>query len=153
VDGAVVSNPQPAPPAQLPPGSHPGAFLPPISAGHTIAWQVDSQTVSLTAPPAGASSEPNGRVIETIPVGDTDTVPTGSTGPTTFPSELLSDVLPGKIVPAAGVVQPSGQKQIVGSTPGAAAVTDAGMMSYDVPIWVPDGVRGMQPAMNISYRS
>jgi RHS repeat-associated protein len=65
----------------------------------------------------------------------------------------LAEVMPGKIIPAAGVVQPSGQKEIVGSTAGIADVNAFGGAEYDVPIWAPDGVRGMQPALSISYRS
>jgi RHS repeat-associated protein len=64
-----------------------------------------------------------------------------------------ADVLPGKIVPAPGVLQPSGQRQVVGATTGEATVNGFGTMSYDVPIWVPDGVRGMQPQLSIGYRS
>jgi len=65
----------------------------------------------------------------------------------------LGNVLPGKIVPATGVVQSSGQKQIVGTTRGEANVNAFGAATYDVPIWVPDGVRGMQPRISIAYRS
>jgi RHS repeat-associated protein len=65
----------------------------------------------------------------------------------------LADVLPGKIVPASGVLQPSLRREIVGATAGKADVDPFGAMSYDVPIWVPDGMRGMQPRLSVAYRS
>lgn len=36
--------------------------------------------------------------------------------------------------------------------PGGGAVTDGGAARYDLPLWVPDGPQGMQPALDIGYR-
>ncbi|HXU06324.1 MAG TPA: SpvB/TcaC N-terminal domain-containing protein, partial [Polyangia bacterium] len=42
---------------------------------------------------------------------------------------------------------------IAASTSGAPDVGDDGAASYSIPIWVPDGVRGLQPSLSIDYRS
>lgn len=62
-------------------------------------------------------------------------------------------VLAGKIQAAAGFPVSGGGMQIADSTPGVAEVQADGSTSYDVPLWVPDGVRGMQPNLSIHYNS
>jgi RHS repeat-associated protein len=49
LDGVTVSNPQPSPPTSLPPGIHPGAYLPKFDAGHTVAWNVNGHVVTASA--------------------------------------------------------------------------------------------------------
>src|SRR4051794_1178492 len=61
-------------------------------------------------------------------------------------STSLSGTLQGK------VVSPSGPT-IAAASAGSASVGDDGSASYRIPIWVPDGVRGMQPSLAITYNS
>jgi RHS repeat-associated protein len=48
---------------------------------------------------------------------------------------------------------PTGAQAAVGRTPGSFAVTDTGTASYSIPIMVPPGANGLQPALAISYDS
>jgi hypothetical protein len=41
----------------------------------------------------------------------------------------------------------------VGRTPGSFAVGESGEATYSIPIWVPQGPRGMQPALTLEYGS
>src|SRR5215831_1055205 len=60
----------------------------------------------------------------------------------------LGTALSGKIVsPAATAVG------IAAATIGQAGVHDDGATSYRIPIWLPDGVAGLQPELAISYHS
>ncbi|HXU00409.1 MAG TPA: hypothetical protein VN903_05425, partial [Polyangia bacterium] len=61
--GALVPNPQPAPPANFLPGTRTGAFLPTLNAGEKVAWTVGSETVT-----ADASASPH---LEPVTFGTT----------------------------------------------------------------------------------
>jgi hypothetical protein len=64
-------------------------------------------------------------------------------------STTLQQALSGKIVPAAG--GPGGL--ISASIAGEPTVGDDGSASYRIPIWVPDGLNGLQPDLAIEYNS
>jgi RHS repeat-associated protein len=55
----------------------------------------------------------------------------------------------GSILPT----QTTAEGTTIGATPGNFSVTPDGQASYSIPIWVPDGVLGMQPSLSISYNS
>jgi RHS repeat-associated protein len=58
----------------------------------------------------------------------------------------LPTALSGKVVSPAN-------NNIAVATTGSAEVSDAGTMSYSVPIWTPAGVNGMSPSLSIEYDS
>jgi RHS repeat-associated protein len=49
IDGTLVPNPQPAPPATLGPGVHPAAFLPQFATGHNVSWTVNGRVATASA--------------------------------------------------------------------------------------------------------
>jgi RHS repeat-associated protein len=65
-------------------------------------------------------------------------------------SPNLSAALQGRVQPAANSVAGA---LIAAATTGNTTVGPDGSASYRVPIWVPDGVRGMQPSLAITYES
>ena len=68
-----------------------------------------------------------------------------------MPSSTLQDALLGRVVPAVG--DPTTGVLISASTPGVPSVGEDGSASYRIPIWVPDGINGLQPNLAVEYNS
>jgi RHS repeat-associated protein len=81
---------------------------------------------------------------------DGDTVTTTTARGALTGSTALAAALSGKINGPAGVAAGG---VIAASTPGALDVGDGGTASYRVPIWVPEGVRGVQPSLAVVHNS
>ncbi len=93
-DGPPIANPQPAPPAYLPAGTHTGAYLPKFdSPQQKIAWTVNGETATAYAtgphltpvslPGGGIGVVIGGQTIVVKPGTDPyGTTPTPATGPT-----------------------------------------------------------------------
>jgi RHS repeat-associated protein len=144
LDGTLVSNPQPAPPAWLAPGNHPGVFLPTFSAGHTIAWTVDGQTVS-------ASSAGTSRLLPKVPIG--------TSGYGVMIDGTLVTIQPDLAAYAGAPDQPSvaPDRQVGaafnGTISGKLTVTPTGAAVYTVPIARPPSIGGMAPDLSLVYNS
>ncbi len=132
------------PPASPPPtwflaGQQRGAFTSPLVNG-ALSWTVGSKTVM-----ADGSSFP--MTPETHPDGTGVTLADG-----TFVI-LVSNPAPD----IAAAILPSGATSdatdTAGMVDGRFGVTDDGAATYHIPLWVPDGVAGMQPHLSLAYSS
>lgn len=79
------------------------------------------------------------------PITDSDT--TGSVDPSI---EGPSDPSPVVVLPPGGLVDTQPQS---GWTEGRLHVSDDGVASYSIPLWVPDGRRGLSPQLGLRYSS
>ena len=61
-------------------------------------------------------------------------------------AQTLSGALSGKITFPTST-------PVAADTKGAPSVGDDGSASYNIPIWVPEGVRGLKPSLSINYNS
>jgi RHS repeat-associated protein len=141
LDGVMVSNPVPAPPQSLAPGTKLGEFLPTFDNGHTIAWSVDGQTVTASA------SSPH------LP-----TVPIGNLGIGVMIGGQLVPIQPDPYMtppqdPVAGKEPDTGTTEFNGALNGTLAVNPSGAAVYSVPIAMPPGVAGMAPNLSLVYNS
>src|SRR5262245_23632607 len=63
--------------------------------------------------------------------------------------KTLQNVVAGKIKPVTGAPG----NLISASISGEPTVNDDGSASYRIPIWVPDGINGLQPSLAVEYNS
>ena len=143
VDGSVVLNPNPAPPELLPPGAHPGVFLPVINAGQTIIWNLNGQVVT-----ASADST---RDLPTTLVGTTgESVAVENTQVT-----VKADLGPYQTPPAAitQAADPQVGAPYYGSLSGKLDVSPTGASLYTLPLTIPKGTAGMAPSLSLVYSS
>ncbi|MEO8899917.1 MAG: RHS repeat-associated core domain-containing protein [Polyangiaceae bacterium] len=143
LDGIAVATPQPEPPAYLPPGQHPGSFLPTFNAGQSISWTVDGQTVSASQASTQLTKTPIGGSGYGVNIGGTLVALKGDLEPyLTPPAE------PGQAVdPAAGL------SEFPGTLTGELSVSPSGAAVYKVPIALAPGVAGMAPNLALVYSS
>src|SRR5215831_2098764 len=80
---------------------------------------------------------------------DSATDVTGASGHLKASTDATT-ALTGKVQPVPGI---SAGGLIAASIAGAVDVQHSGAASYRVPIWVPDGVNGLQPSLAVSYNS
>ena len=151
INGTVVPSPDPAPPGFLPPGNHPGAFLPKLAAGQTVTWNVDGKTVSASAPGAGAGSVPT-RAMPKVSIGASGYgVQVEGTLIT-----IKADLSPWQTPPAN---EPTAQNPpdhgdpFMGTLTGQMGVSPTGAATYTVPITIPPGIAGMAPNLSVVYNS
>jgi RHS repeat-associated protein len=142
LDGAVVSNPNPAPPAWLGSGTHRGAYFPAFSSGQTAGWRVDGQMVTASA------SSPR---LPKVAIG------TGGYG-VMIGGQLLTivpDLAPYQSPPDDPVAQtePTWENEFPGTLAGNLSVGPSGAAIYTVPIAIPPGVAGMAPNLSLVYNS
>ena len=144
IDSMLVTNPQPAPPAMLPPGTHPGAYLATFAVNQTISWTVDGQTVSESA------ANPS-RILPTVPIGASGYgVMIGGTLVTIQP-----DLAPWSQPPPEPTAQnePTPGDTFNGVLTGQLSVSATGAAVYSVPIAIPPGIAGMAPNLSLVYSS
>ena len=144
IGGVTITNPQPPPPGQFPPGDHPGAFLPTFSDGQTITWTVDGETVSASA------SLP---LLPVVPIGQSGKgVQIGTTLVT-----LVADVNQYKVAPSDPTAQAepalNPANEFFGILKGDLTVSPSGAAVFTVPIGIPPGIAGMAPNLNLVYNS
>jgi RHS repeat-associated protein len=145
VDGAVVPYPVPAPPAWLPTGSHPGAFLPRFGAGHTISWRVNGQIVTASETTLPKLTPLPGRPDVAIEVP-------GAPGQIIV---IKPSAGPYADVPPVSPLQPTPQvgARFKGALTGALNVSSTGAAVYTVPINTTPGITGMTPRLSLVYNS
>ncbi len=144
INGSVVSPPNPTPPEVLPPGSHPGAFLPRFQLGQTVSWTVNGQTIT-------ASAAAGSRVLPITPVGNSGT----EVNVEGTEVAITPDTSQYGATPPSQPVGPPPQlgSQYFGTLQGKVGVSPSGAATYTVPLMVPPGVAGMAPNLSLSYNS
>jgi RHS repeat-associated protein len=131
------TNPQPAPPATLAAGTHPGAYLPGFEEGGSVTWKVNGETVR-----ADVASSPH---LTPIVIGQ------GGIGVVIGGQTI--------IIKAPDVGSPTAQTEpqyfdpFNGALNGALSVSPSGAATYTVPIAIPAGVAGMAPNLSLVYNS
>ncbi|HXU01100.1 MAG TPA: SpvB/TcaC N-terminal domain-containing protein, partial [Polyangia bacterium] len=147
VDGQVDATFHPAPPAFLMSGVHPAAYVPRVAAGHSIAWRVDGQTVSVTAPAPGSGPPAGTRVLPTVPIG--------TNGVGVMIDGVLVTIKTDTAPPTNPAVQhdPDVGDPFNGVLAGQLSVSPTGAATYSVPITIPPGISGMAPNLSLVYNS
>ena len=127
------------PPSWFMPGEHRGAFTSPLVNG-ALSWTVGTRTVTAED---GKS-----------PMLTTETAPEG-TGVTVGGTFL--NLMPDFAADITAAILPSGNSpestDTAGKLEGSFSVTDDGGAAYQIPLWVPDGMAGMQPHLALFYNS
>jgi RHS repeat-associated protein len=142
MNGVLVTNPQPAPPIQFPPGSHPGSFLPNFNVSQTISWTVDGQMITASASLTH---------LQTVPIGTSGIgVQIGGSIITIQP-----DLAPYSQAPPNPTPQtpPTPGSEFFGTLKGNLSVSSTGAATYAVPITIPPGVSGIAPNLSLVYTS
>jgi len=162
-----VPNPKPAPPPNLAPGTHHGAFLPTFNSGETVAWTVNGATVTADAslstrrlPTVRIGEHGLGVVIagETIIIipdedpcdAELDCSNHGSCVRGTPPGQVSCACFAGYSGPDCSVAD---APALVGALNGTFSVGDDGRASYSVPLRVPVGIAGLEPQIGLAYGS
>src|SRR5262252_8097435 len=141
VGGTVTPSFRPAPPEWLPPGSHPGDFLPTFAVGQTISWRVDGQVVTASAdsPHLQTTTTPSG-------IGAVF----GATTIIVAPDLNRFAAVPPEATPTQ---EPDHGDPFNGALAGRLSVSPTGAALYSVPIAIPPGVAGMAPNLSLVYNS
>lgn len=141
IDGAVVQNPQPAPPPWLPPKRHVAAFMPSFPYGKKVSWRVGGQMATADSThmtPVGT----DGKVPNPIdPYAPPIVVAPSFDAYTSRPSDPTTGQ-----EPTVGALDP-------GRLTGSLTVTPSGAAVYSVPISIPPGIGGMAPNLSLVYNS
>ena len=135
--GDPIANPQPPPPANLPPGTHNGAFLAKFDTGHEIWWTVNGETVK-----ASATISPRLQPV-VLPGGGIGVVIGGRT-------LALTPDKPQEPTPQS---EPAIGAPFNGALAGILNVSASGAATYTVPITIPPGIAGMAPNLSLVYSS
>jgi RHS repeat-associated protein len=143
VNGQAVPNPYPAPPAQLPAGTYPGAFLPTFSVNDSMSWTVNGQTVTAYAPFA--------RQLTTFQLGQTGSAIEIEDTQVAVSPDTTQYGIPPQFPPVGP--NPQLGNQYFGSLKGTLTVSPSGGATYNLPITVPPGVAGMTPSVSLTYNS
>jgi len=143
VNGTTVSGPHPAPPAYLPPGQHAGSFLPTFSAGQTITWTVDGQTVTASQASTHLTKLPIGESGYGVTIaGDVITIKADTDKYLTPPAP------PGQAAdPTAGL------SEFTGTIKGELSVSPSGAAIYKLPLTLAPGIAGVAPNLALVYSS
>jgi RHS repeat-associated protein len=142
-----TSNPQPPPPAYLPPGTHTGAFVPTFEGDHAITWTVNGESVT-----ARASTSPH---LTPIPIG-----PNGQGLAVVIGGQTIivkPDLSAYSGLPASPSPNPPQERAVgaafSGALTGKLSVSADGAAIYSVPITLPPGIAGMVPNLSFTYNS
>ncbi len=145
VNGSLIEHPSRMPPTWFSVGSHPGAFIVDFSTPVAITWTLAGQSVT-------ASAQLQPIPTTTTPLGEGVCVNGQFVGGVCVNGQFVVTT-PNPNAPFAGTISPAQQTNWGLPMPATFAVAADGAATARVPIWVPPGRAGLQPALALSYNS
>jgi len=131
----IIKSPSPNPPVWFFPGTHRGALVYPLNG--TLTWILETEAATVS------SSSSDQLEVSTRPEGIGVTLGDGT----------FVVIIPNPTNDLQGSIVATEETNFGGQLPASFAVGPDGAATVSVPIWVPPGTAGMQPAVGFSYDS